>query len=136
MTAPALAADKDVAATIIAMERVMLERADRGDRTGGLEISTPDVVYQDPFNGKPIVGLQALTAYYASIPPGSAAPGQMSNESVQVMGDVAVLSFRYVSHFGMDRQWNCTEVYRKTKDGWRIANSHWSLTNPLLQKLG
>lgn len=130
---PALA--EDVATKIIAMERAMLERSDRGDRKAGLEISAPDVIYQDPFNDKPIVGLPALTAYYASLPAGSAAPGQMSNESVQVMGDIAVLSFRYVSHFGIDRDWNCTEVYRKTADGWRIINSHWSLTKPLPQPL-
>ncbi len=127
---PALA--EDVAAKIIAMERAMLARADQGDRKAGLEISAPDVVYQDPFNDKPIIGLPALTTYYASIPGVSDAPGQMSNERVQVMGDIAVLSFHYVSHFGATRHWNCTEVYRKTANDWRIINSHWSLTNPLL----
>lgn len=133
LMAPALAANPDVAPTIVAMERAMLDRSDRGDRNGGLEISAPDVVYQDAFNDKPIIGLKALTAYYASIPPGGGAPGQMSNEKVQVMGDIAVLSFHYVSHIGMDRYWNCTEVYQKRAEGWRIVNSHWSLTKPLQQ---
>lgn len=126
---------EDIATKLIAMERAMLERSDRGDRKAGLEISAPDVVHQDPFNDKPIVGLPALTAYYASLPAGSAAPGQMTNESVQVMDGIAVLSFHYVSHFGVDRDWNCTEVFRKTADGWRIVNSHWSLIKPLPQPL-
>lgn len=128
MSLPASAADTEVAKTIIAMERAMLDRSDRGDMTGGLEISAPDIVYQDPFNDKPLIGIAALTAYYASIPAQPGKPGQMSNATVQVMDDVAVLSFNYVSHIGMHRFWNTTEVYRKTAAGWRIVNTHWALT--------
>jgi uncharacterized protein (TIGR02246 family) len=133
ITLPALA--DDVAATIIKMERTALERC---DAKAFLEISAPDVVYLDPGLDKPLEGLAALTAYYAKFPLEEPSRGAMSDAKVQVFGDVAVLSFHYVSHVGSKKEtmWNATEVYRKTGDTWRIVNTHWSLTNPLFQKLG
>ncbi len=130
---PALASD--VAATIIAAERAALDRSDKGDVSAFLKLSAPDIVYQDSSTQKPIIGIAALTTYYASYPTDSGSRGTMSNEKVQVMGDIAVLSFHYVSHIGMDRDWNCTEVYRKSAQGWQIVNTHWSLTKPLQQAL-
>lgn len=132
---PASAAD--VASTIIAMERAALDRSDKGDVKGFLEISAPDVVYMDPALDAPLIGLPALTAYYAKFPAGEPNHGVMSNANVQVMGDVAVLSFHYVSRAGTAKEifWNCTEVYRKTDGNWRIVNTHWSLTKPMPQKL-
>jgi predicted Abi (CAAX) family protease len=34
------------------------------------------------------------------------------------------------------REWNCTEVYRRTGSDWHIVNTHWSLTKPLPQTPG
>jgi hypothetical protein len=128
---------EDVPATIIAMERAALDGSDKGDVKGFLAISAPDVVYQDPALDAPIEGLPALTAYYAKFPAGEAFHGVMSNTKVQVFDNTAVLSFHYVltQHDKVVREWNCTEVYRKTSGDWRIVNTHWSLTKPLLQKL-
>jgi uncharacterized protein (TIGR02246 family) len=133
VTLPALA--DDAAAAIIAMERAALERS---DAKAFLEISAPDVVYLDPALDKPLEGLAALTAYYANFPAEEPSRGAMSNAKVQLLGDVAVLSFHYVSHIGSKKEtmWNATEVYRKTGDTWRIVNTHWSLTKPLPQPLG
>lgn len=134
-TVPALA--EDVASKIIAMERAALDRSDKGDVKGFLEISAPDVVYQDPWLDKPLDGLDALTAYYAKFPADSAYHGVMQNAKVQVYDDIAVLSFHYISRAGTKKQliWNTTEVYRKTGSDWRIVNTHWSLTKPLPQPL-
>jgi len=134
VTLPAVA--EDVPATIIAMERAALDKSDHGDVSAMLAITAPDVIYQDPALDSPIVGLEALTAYYAKMPPFEPARGVMSNTKVQVLGNVAVLSFHYVvkRQETVIREWNCTEVYRKTHDAWRTVNTHWSLTNPLPQK--
>jgi ketosteroid isomerase-like protein len=131
------AAAADIPATIIAMERAALDRSDKGDVKGFLEISAEDVVYLDPSLDAPLIGLPALTAYYAKFPAGEPSHGVMSNAKVQVLGDVAVLSFHYVSQAGTQKEivWNCTEVYRKTDRNWRIVNTHWSLTKPMPQKL-
>jgi hypothetical protein len=128
ITTPAFA--EDVAATVIAMERAALDRSDKGDVKGFLEISAVDVVYQDPFLTQPLKGLEALTAYYKGFPAEEPSHGVMKDATVQQYGEFAVLSFHYTS--GADTkhpvEWNTTEVYCKTTDGWRIVNTHWSLT--------
>lgn len=134
---PALAGTEreDVATRIIAMERAALDRSDRGDPVGFVEISAPDIVYQDPGLDKPIEGIEALKIYYKNFPAEGAYHGLMQNAKVQVYGDIAVLSFHYISRAGTQKEiiWNATEVYRKTGPDWRIVNTHWSLTKPLPQ---
>jgi ketosteroid isomerase-like protein len=128
----ALAAQpSDVAATIIAMERAALDQSDKLDPEGFLKISDPGVVYIDPGLERPIVGLDNLRKYYKSFGgSGTPAPGEMLNSNVQVMGDTAVLTFNYRRKDGKGPRWNATEVYRKTKDGWRIVHTHWSYIKP------
>ena len=52
---------------ILAMEKTALERWCRGDPSGFLDISAPDVVYFDPFLERRLDGLAALTEYYEGI---------------------------------------------------------------------
>ena len=48
---------------------------------------------------------------------------------VQVIGDAAILSFRFVSHGSEgSMRWNCTEVYKRLDGGWKIVHTHWSFT--------
>lgn len=122
--------ESDIAARIIALERVALDRWGKGDPSGFLEISAPDVVYFDPFIERRIDGLDALTRYYEALRGKVLIDRyELINPNVQVCGDVAVLTFNYVSFTGdtQDR-WNCTEVYRRTNGDWRIIQTHWSFT--------
>lgn len=75
------------------MERAALDLSDRGDASGFLEISDPDVVYIDLGLDKPIYGLAALRDYYRRqfVPRDAADRGEMLNSKVQVAGDTAVL---------------------------------------------
>jgi ketosteroid isomerase-like protein len=116
---------------IISMERAALDRWGRGDPSGFLEISAPDVVYFDPFLDRRIGGRDALARYY------EAARGKVSirryeliNPLVQVVGDAAILTFNYVSYGGTEDRypWNCTEVYRRSGGRWEIIQTHWSYT--------
>ncbi len=59
--------EKDVAATIIALERAALDRWGNGDPSGYLELSAPEVVYFDPFLERRLDGLEALTRYYETL---------------------------------------------------------------------
>lgn len=121
----------DVAGAIIALERAALDRSDRLDADGFLELSEPGVVYIDPSLEEPIVGLENLRKYYQSFGDGGTpAPGEMLNAKVQVMGDSAVLTFNYRRKDGKGPRWNATEVYHKTKGGWRIVHTHWSYIKP------
>ncbi len=125
--------ETDVAPRIIALERSALDRWGKGDPSGFLELSAPDVVYFDPFVERHLDGLEALTRYY------EAARGriridryELLNPKVQVYGDTAVLTFNSVSYKGDTlSRWNCTEVFRRQGDRWLIIQTHWSLTQPM-----
>jgi hypothetical protein len=115
---------------IVAMEERALARWCRGDPSGFLELSAPDVVYFDPFLEERLDGLPALTAYYEALRGKiSAERFELRRPRVQLASDAAVLTFHFVSWSGADvHRWNCTEVYRRDPRGWRIVQTHWSLT--------
>jgi ketosteroid isomerase-like protein len=122
-----------LASELIALERAALDRWGAGDPSGYLEISAPDVTYFDPFLEQRLEGLEALTALYESLR-GSIHIDRydLLHPKVQRCGDVAVLTFNLVSHMGTTSMpWNCTEVYRHDPAGWRIIQTHWSITRHL-----
>lgn len=126
---------EDIGQTLIGLEQAALDRWCRGDPSGFLEISAPDVVYFDPFLPRRLDGLDALTAYYESLRGTVRADGwEMLNPDVKMIGDAAVLTFNFASWAGSgDRyRWNCTEVYRRSPaaqgSAWRIVQTHWSFT--------
>jgi ketosteroid isomerase-like protein len=129
--------EDEVSAQILKMERAALDRWGRGDPDGFLEISARDVMYFDPFLPQRIDGLPALRQYYSEL------RGKISVDSyeivdpeVQMHGEVAILTFRFVSRGGGDEmRWNTTEVYLRYGDGWRIVHTHWSFTQPELAGL-
>ena len=136
--APALAAE-DVATKIIATERAGLDLSDRGDVEMFLKLSAPEIVYTDPWQEQPLVGIENLRVYYAKVFKKEEKPttaGEMLNARVQVMGDTAVLTFNYVVRNidgrAVVRRWNAVEVYNKRDGEWRIVNTHWSFTLPKL----
>jgi len=124
---------EDPTATIIAMERAALDRWCKGDPSGFLEISAPDVVYFDPYLDSRLDGLDALTAHYESLR-GKVwvSRYELENPLVQSVGAAAVLTFNFASWGGGEDplRWNCTEVYRLRDGQWRIVQTHWSLANP------
>lgn len=130
--APAAAAAESAETAIVSMEKAALERWTHGDPSGFLEISAPDVVYFDPYLDHRLDGHAALTKLYESLRGEVHAERfELIDPKVQLIGNAAVLTFNFVSwdeKNAADR-WNCTEVYRKDTDGWRIVQTHWSLTN-------
>lgn len=124
----------EIFATLLAMERAALDRWGKGDPSGYLEIYADDIVYFDPAQERRVDGLPDLTALYESF------RGQVQlvsyeilNPKVQTWNGGAVLTFNYssLSKSGNTTRWNCTEVYRLTEAGWRIIQSHWSLTRAI-----
>lgn len=119
--------------TIFAMEVSALDRWGKGDPSGFLEISARDVVYFDPFLERRLDGLEALTGYYETLRGKVRIDRyEIISPKVQVCGEMAVLTFNYVSyHGGVQQRWNCTEVYRRQEGRWRIIQTHWSITQHL-----
>lgn len=123
-----------VAEHIIDLERRALDRWCHGDPSGFIEQSAPDVVYFDPFIKARIDGRERLLEYYEPLRGTIFAEHfDLVNPRVQVMGQVAVLTFNFVSQSanGREQRWNCTEVYREDPEGWRLVQSHWSFTKPV-----
>ncbi len=134
---PESAAQPDFDAEIIAMELDALERGAKGDVDAFLNISDPDVVYFDPSIERRIDGLAALREHYYkfSRPPQEEFDIDLINPKVHLAGDMAVLTFNYKSTgrtTGRVERWNCTEALRRTPQGWRIIQTHWSWTKPQL----
>lgn len=136
---PVQAAGKqDTAATLLAMERAAMDRWAKGDPDGFLEISDPEVVYFDPFQPRRLNSLEELHKLYEQF------RGKIKvdhydflDPRVQVSpdGNMAVLTFNFVSHSSQgEMRWNTTEVYSHATGQWRIIQTHWSLTQPKLQK--
>ncbi|MGC4118805.1 MAG: nuclear transport factor 2 family protein [Myxococcales bacterium] len=116
---------------ILRLEEAALARWCRGDPSGFLEISAPDVVYFDPFLPARVDGLAALSAYYEGLRGKIfASRWELVRPAVLVAGGAAVLTFQFVSHgpAGEVHRWNATEVYRCDPGGWRIVHTHWAYT--------
>jgi ketosteroid isomerase-like protein len=126
--------EDDTAATIIAMERAAMDRWGKGDPDGFLEISDNDVTYFDPLLPQRINGLGGLRKLYDGLRgKGHIDHYEFLDPKVEVSGDMAVLSFNFVSHGSEgSMRWNTTEVYRRRNGQWRIIHTHWSLTQPKL----
>ncbi len=131
MTQTMNSTDDDQADTIIAMERAALDRWGKGDPSGFLEICAPDAVYFDPSLERRIDGRDALGKYYDAIRGKvSIERYELLNPLVQRVGDAAVLTYNFVSYGAVEDEyrWNCTEVYRRSGEGWEIIQTHWSYT--------
>jgi ketosteroid isomerase-like protein len=121
---------------ILNLERAGLDRWGKGDPDGFLELNAPEVTYFDPFLERRLDGLAALTDWYEQ------ARGKIRIDrdeilepKVQVIGDAAILTYRFVSHGSEgSMRWNCTEVYQQTAGEWKIVHSHWSYTQPLISR--
>jgi predicted enzyme related to lactoylglutathione lyase/ketosteroid isomerase-like protein len=123
-------ADDQETAAILALERAALDRWAKGDPSGFLEICCPDVVYFDPTLERRLDGLEALTHLYEGVRGKIHLDRyELLNPKVQRCGEAAVLTFNFAGESGgTTGRWNCTEVYRRTSKGWRICQTHWSLT--------
>jgi hypothetical protein len=121
---------------IINIEKSALERWNKGDPSGFLEVSAKDVVYFDPFTEQRLDGIDKLKTLYNSIK-GKVKVDKydMINPNVQAVKNMAVLTYNLVSVSGDSIQkWNCTEVYRVDHKKWKIIQTHWSLTKPEIKK--
>ena len=129
--------DQEAAAqAIIAIEKEILTRWGKGDPFGYVDHAAPEVTAFDPPLEKKLKGIQALKDFLAPIKGQISVPRfEMQNLSVQVYGEVGVLTYNLVNYDKEDNvisRWNSTEVYRYIEGKWRLAHSHWSLTQPHL----
>jgi ketosteroid isomerase-like protein len=119
-----------IASQVLAWERGALDRWGKGDPGRYLELSAADVTYFDPFTEHRVDGHAALSALYEPIRGKIQIDrDEIVDPRVQVAGDSAILTFRFVSQGSEGTaRWNCTEVYQRFGEEWKIIHSHWSFT--------
>jgi len=123
-----------IAAEIMRLETSALERWRKGDPSGGLEISAPEITYFDYDTPARLNGWDELKKEYDKVA-GKIHYDVMEfiHPRVQVFDETAVLFYQFfATTLNLDGTiqsripWNCTEVYAKTAAGWKIVHSHWS----------
>lgn len=127
--------NNEISKEIIALEKAALERWNRGDIYGYLDLYDENIVYFDPMIDKRMDGLKNITAYYKPLEGNiHVTECEMIDPLVQSADNMAVLTFNLKSVEGTRiYHWNCTEVYRKDKENrWKIIQSHWSFVKPNL----
>jgi ketosteroid isomerase-like protein len=114
---------------IIGLEKAALEKWNRGDPSGYIDIFADDINYYDPATELRLDGIDAMRRYLEPIK-GLVRVEKyiMLNPKVQATRRMAVLTFNLDSYNeGKIQKWNSTEVYRLERNGkWKIIHSHWS----------
>jgi len=128
---------ESIATSIIELEKVALEKLNKGNPSGYLDIYADDITYFDPFQEKRFDGFKSIQTFYKSME-GTIYVDQyeMIDPVVQIVGELAVLSYHLVSYIGNDifRE-KCTEVYKQQPDKqWKIIHSHWSIVTSMNKK--
>jgi ketosteroid isomerase-like protein len=126
---------------LIAQERAALDPWGKGDPGGYLSIYDPEITYFDPAKDTRADGLPAMQAYYAPIAGKIKVDRyEMIAPKVQSRGDVAVLSYRLISHGTSASgkpyvvRWNSTKVYARSGNDWKLFHDHWSYIKPQLKE--
>lgn len=91
--------NNDISETIIALEKVALDKWNRGDPSGYLDLSAEDVTYFDPSTEQCIEGLDNLKKYYKPMEGQiNVSKYEMLNPKVTALNDMAVLTFSLNSY--------------------------------------
>jgi len=127
----------DLETTIIRMERNALEKLNKGNPSGYLEIYADNITYFDPFQEKRFDGFENVKTFYESMQGTINIENyEMINPVVQIIGKTAILSYNLASHIGegVFRE-KCTEVYSlQPNKQWKIVHSHWSIVTSASEK--
>lgn len=125
---------ENIKATIIDLEKQALALWNNGNPDGFIHLSTDDVIYMDPAFERKLEGKKVLEDYYNSIRGKiQIEVYKMINPVVQLLSDVAVLTYNYEAHReGVIFKMNCTEVYKfDSANQWKITHTHWSFVHPI-----
>ena len=126
-----------IAETILALERAAMERYNKGDVDGPLEIYAEDVTYFDPITETRLDGRATVAEYFRAFFEGKLdiPRYEIPNPQVIVSGDMAVLTYNLTNYIRAEdgsqkagTPWNSTQVYRRIDGQWRVVHVHWSFT--------
>lgn len=124
-----------IAETILALERTALERWNKGDVDGYLDLYTEDVSYFDPSTEIRFDGHKKVEELYRTFAEGKVDMPyyKIINPQVIVIDTVAVLTYNLVYYADKENTnpcnaWNSTQIYSLINDKWRVIHVNWSYT--------
>lgn len=127
----------ELTGTILELERAALERWNRGDVEGCVELYADDVTYFDPIAERRLDGLPAVSEYFRAFFAGKLdiTRYEILNAQVIADGNLVILTYN-LANFGRAEDgsettgtpWNSTQVYRREGDKWQVVHVHWSFT--------
>ena len=130
---------KKIVTNILAIDKGINERWNKGDVDGALESYSEDVTYFDPLTEKRLEDKKAVDAYFRQFFEGklNILRNEFLNPQVIISedGDLAVLSYNLIN-FVADgnggekpgKTWNSTQIYRFIDGKWRVVHANWSFT--------
>jgi len=124
---------------VLASERAINDRWNKGDVDGALEAYSEDVTYFDPLTERRLEGREAVGAYFREFFQGklNILRNELPNPQVIVSdgGDMAVVHYNLVNIVPdgtggekVGTPWNSTQVYRLIDGAWRVVHVNWSFT--------
>ena len=120
-------------ASIIALENAALDRWDKGDVHGYLDLYADDITYFSPGTQKRADGIAVMRRLLEPIQGKTHIERrEMIGPAVQRYGDTAILTYSLVDYVRSEagdleeKHWNSTAVYVRIKGQWKIVHSHWS----------
>jgi ketosteroid isomerase-like protein len=126
------ASDDTTAREILALEHRIMDGWFKGDPDPFLALADSDITYFHIMTASRLDGLPAVRTL---VEPYRGKPlfdsYEINDAKVQAAGDMAVLTYNYVTHNGAaTRRWNATQVYQRKQSAWRLIHSHFSATLP------
>lgn len=131
--------NQELTDTLIALEKGINDRWNKGDVDGALEMYSDDVTYFDPLTEKRLDGKPVVEQYFRTFFEGKLNIFRNEFNQLQVLisddGSMAVLSYSLINIVldaeGKEQQgtpWNSTQVYRRIEGAWRVVHVNWSIT--------
>ena len=125
---------------IMELESAAMERWRKGDSWGFTDICDEGVTYFDTGTSKRIDGLNALkTEYLKRVGKIRYDIMDFIDPKIYAYGNAAVLFYRFFStcinpdgSIASRIPWNCTEVFAKINNQWKIVHTHWSFINGII----
>lgn len=119
---------------VLVLENQAMERWRNGDPMGFVEQSAEDILYVDPGLTKPIIGIEAYrSSMQRAVGLIHYDKSEFISPKVVSLGDARLLTYNYrssqVDSTGIilsQTPWNCTEVYQRQGEEWKIVHTHWS----------
>jgi ketosteroid isomerase-like protein len=118
---------------ILENEKQILKRWVNRDVWGFLESLSNDATYFDEGTNLKLKGIEEIKEYILPWDGKIYVPKhEFVNADIKILGSTGLLTYNlynFNEKGDTTLVWNCTEIYEKRDNNWKIIHSHWSIVN-------